>query len=163
MSVSIFTPKAFVMRSAISPERSALLLSGLDSAGRETRSTAGAAVTDRRAGTAMPAFLSSVSWILPGPCSSLGTPDDDSHNLVLHRPEGSQAQQIVVRRDQRKIHDLSGGGQKPIRGITVRQRELLGEQHDFVGERRFPQRCCGCGQPFGQIVGEPNPALGVQQ
>lgn len=97
-----------------------------------------------------------------------GTPaagSNQSHhpNLVLHRPDCSQAQQIVVRRDQRKVHDLSGGGQKPIRGITVRQWELLGEQHDFVCERRFPQRRRSCGQPFGQIVGEPNPALGIQQ
>jgi hypothetical protein len=36
MSVSIFTPKAFSMHSAISPERSALLFSKLDRAGRDT-------------------------------------------------------------------------------------------------------------------------------
>jgi hypothetical protein len=36
MSVSIFTPKAFSMRSAISPDRSAFALSKLDRAGRET-------------------------------------------------------------------------------------------------------------------------------
>jgi hypothetical protein len=36
MSVSIFTPKAFSRRSAISPERSALPLSRLDKASRET-------------------------------------------------------------------------------------------------------------------------------
>lgn len=64
--------------------------------------------------------------------------ESDSHHLALHRADCSQAQQIVVGRDQRKVHDLSCGGQKPIHGITVQQRELLGEQHDFVGERRFP-------------------------
>jgi hypothetical protein len=36
MSVSIFTPKAFSIRSAMSPDRSALPLSELDGAGRET-------------------------------------------------------------------------------------------------------------------------------
>lgn len=53
---------------------------------------------------------------------------------------GSEAKQMVVRRDLRKVHDLSGGGQKPACGIALWQRELLGDQHDFVGERRFPQR-----------------------
>ena len=82
---------------------------------------------------------------------------------VLHRPDCSQAKQIVVGRDQRKVHDLSSGGQKPICGIGLWQRELLGDQHDLVGERRFPQRRCGRGQPLGQVGGEPNPALGIQQ
>src|SRR5215467_9248930 len=50
MSVSIFTPKAFSMRSAMSPERSELPFSKLDNAGRETRSAAAAAVTERPAG-----------------------------------------------------------------------------------------------------------------
>jgi hypothetical protein len=36
MSVSIFTPKAFSMRNAISPDKDALALSKLDRAGRET-------------------------------------------------------------------------------------------------------------------------------
>jgi hypothetical protein len=33
----------------------------------------------------------------------------------------------------------------------MRQEQLLGKQHDFVCEGRFPQGRCGCGQPFGQI------------
>ena len=41
ISVSIFTPNAFSMRSAISPERSARPLGKLDSAGRDTRSGSG--------------------------------------------------------------------------------------------------------------------------
>jgi hypothetical protein len=49
-----------------------------------------------------------------------------------------QAKQIVVGRDQRKVHDLSSGGKEPIYGIASRQRELLGEQHDLVGQTRFP-------------------------
>jgi hypothetical protein len=40
ISVSIFTPKGFSMRRAMSPERSDLPLSKLESAGRETRSAA---------------------------------------------------------------------------------------------------------------------------
>ena len=43
MSVSILTPKAFSMRRAMSPERSALPLSRLESVGRETRRAAAAA------------------------------------------------------------------------------------------------------------------------
>ena len=51
MRVSIFTPKAFSMRSAISPDRSALAFNKLDRAGRDTCNTAAAAVTDRPAGS----------------------------------------------------------------------------------------------------------------
>ncbi len=50
MRVSIFMPKAFSMRSAMSPDRLAFRLSKLDSVGRETRSAAAAAVTERPAG-----------------------------------------------------------------------------------------------------------------
>jgi hypothetical protein len=57
---------------------------------------------------------------------------------VLHRPDGSQAKQIVVGRDQRKVHDLSSGGKEPICGIALWKQELLGDQHDLVGQRRFP-------------------------
>jgi hypothetical protein len=45
ISVSIFTPKAFSMRSDLSPERTVLPFSKLDNAGRETPSAAAAAVT----------------------------------------------------------------------------------------------------------------------
>src|SRR6202011_3752746 len=62
MSVSIFTPKAFSMRSAMSPERSALPLSRLDRAGRETCSAAAAAVTERRAGTIISVRIKSPGW-----------------------------------------------------------------------------------------------------
>ena len=41
INVSIFTPKAFSMRRAISPERSALRLRRLESAGREMAFAAG--------------------------------------------------------------------------------------------------------------------------
>src|ERR1700688_4786396 len=62
MSVSIFTTKAFSMRSAMSPERSALPLSRLDSAGRETRSAAAAAVTERPAGSIISVRMKSPGW-----------------------------------------------------------------------------------------------------
>src|ERR1035437_761974 len=62
MSVSIFTPKAFSMRSAMSPERSALPLRRLDSAGRETRSATAAAVTDRPAGWMISVRMKSPGW-----------------------------------------------------------------------------------------------------
>jgi hypothetical protein len=71
---------------------------------------------------------------------------------VLHGPDCSQAKQTVVRRDQRKVRDLCGGGQKPMCGITLLQRKFLGDQHDLVGERRFPQGRCGCGQPLGGLA-----------
>src|SRR5208337_5108812 len=58
----IFTPKAFSMRSAMSPERSALPLSRLDSAGRATRSAAAAAVTDRPAGSIISVRTKSPGW-----------------------------------------------------------------------------------------------------
>src|ERR1700691_2812777 len=60
--VSILTPKAFSMRSAISPERSALPLSRLDNAGRETRSAAAAAVTVRPAGSIISVRMKSPGW-----------------------------------------------------------------------------------------------------
>src|SRR5215469_3292174 len=50
------------MRSAISPERSALELSRLDRAGRETRSTAAAAVTERPAGSMISVPIKSPGW-----------------------------------------------------------------------------------------------------
>jgi hypothetical protein len=61
MSVSIFTPKAFSMRSAMSPERDALPFSRLDSAGGETLSAAAAAVTESPAG-----WMISVQMKSPG-------------------------------------------------------------------------------------------------
>src|ERR1700674_2733757 len=62
MRVSIFTPKAFSMRSAMSPDRSALPLSRLDSAGRETRRAAAAAVTDKPAGWMISVRMKSPGW-----------------------------------------------------------------------------------------------------
>src|SRR5437899_3725016 len=62
MGVSIFTPKAFSMRSAMSPDRSALPLRRLDSAGRETRSAAAAAVTDKPAGWMISVRMKSPGW-----------------------------------------------------------------------------------------------------
>src|SRR5579862_3611207 len=50
MSVSIFGPKAFSMRKAMSPDRLALPFNRLESAGRETRRTFAAAVTVRPSG-----------------------------------------------------------------------------------------------------------------
>src|SRR5438876_7536385 len=62
MSVSIFTPNAFSMRSAMSPERSALPFNRLDSAGRETLRAAAAAVTDRPAGWIISVRMKSPGW-----------------------------------------------------------------------------------------------------
>ena len=53
--------KCVSMRSAISPERSALPLSRLESAGRETLSAA-AAVTDRPAGSMISVRIKSPGW-----------------------------------------------------------------------------------------------------
>src|SRR5260370_29347735 len=50
------------MRSAISPERSALPLSRLDRAGRETWSAAAAAVTERPAGLIISVRIKSPGW-----------------------------------------------------------------------------------------------------
>src|SRR5437667_9909261 len=50
-SVSIFGPKAFSMRNAISPDRSAFPLSRLDRVGREMPSASAAAVTERPSGS----------------------------------------------------------------------------------------------------------------
>ena len=58
---------------------------------------------------------------------------------------GRQGKQTVVRRDQRKVQDLSGGSQKPICGIALWQRKLPGDQHDLVGERRFPNGTASSG------------------
>lgn len=61
-SVSIFTPKAFSMRSAIFPERLALPLSKLDRLGRDTRSAAAAAVTVKPAGAIISVRMKSPGW-----------------------------------------------------------------------------------------------------
>jgi hypothetical protein len=62
MSVSIFTPKAFSIRSAMSPERLALPLSRLDSVGREIPSAAAATVTDKLAGPIISVRMKSPGW-----------------------------------------------------------------------------------------------------
>src|SRR5580658_8804091 len=62
ISVSILTPNAFSMRSAMSPERSALPLSRLARAGRETWSAAAAAVTERPAGWIVSVRMKSPGW-----------------------------------------------------------------------------------------------------
>src|ERR1017187_3356788 len=49
--VSSFTPKAFSMRRAISPERSDLAFRRLERAGRDTPRTCAAAVTERPCGS----------------------------------------------------------------------------------------------------------------
>src|ERR1700686_761035 len=51
ISVSILGPKAFSILRAISPDKSAFPFNRLDSAGRETRRTFAAAVTDRPSGS----------------------------------------------------------------------------------------------------------------
>src|ERR1019366_6393318 len=61
-SVSIFTPNAFSMRSAMFPDRLALPFSKLDSVGRETRSAAAAAVTERPAGAIISVRMKSPGW-----------------------------------------------------------------------------------------------------
>jgi hypothetical protein len=62
MSVSIFTPNAFSIRSAISPDKPALLFNKLDNAGRETPSAAAAAVTDKPAGSTISVRIKSPAW-----------------------------------------------------------------------------------------------------
>jgi hypothetical protein len=62
ISVSILTPNAFSMRSAMSPERSALPFSRLDKAGRDTFSAAAAAVTDNPAGRIISVRMKSPGW-----------------------------------------------------------------------------------------------------
>lgn len=62
MSVSIFTPKAFSMRRAISPGRLALRLSRLDSAGRDTRRVLATAVTDSPDGSMISVRMKSPGW-----------------------------------------------------------------------------------------------------
>jgi hypothetical protein len=57
-----FDAKRFSIRSAISPERSALPLSKLESAGLETRRTVAAAVTDRPAGSMISVRTKSPGW-----------------------------------------------------------------------------------------------------
>src|ERR1035441_10672705 len=62
MSVSILTPKAFSIRRAISPERSALPLRRLDRAGRDTCSATAAAVTVKPAGMIISVRMKSPGW-----------------------------------------------------------------------------------------------------
>src|SRR5580698_9996663 len=62
MSVSIFTSNAFSIRSAISPDRSALPFSRLERAGRETRRTLAAAVTDKPRGSTISVRMKSPGW-----------------------------------------------------------------------------------------------------
>jgi hypothetical protein len=62
IKVSILTPKAFSMRSAISPERAALPFSKLDNAGRETPNATAAAVTDRPTGAMISVRMKSPGW-----------------------------------------------------------------------------------------------------
>jgi hypothetical protein len=69
--------------------------------------------------------------------SHLGT---EGLRSVLHRPDCSQAKQIVVGRDQRKVHDLSTGGKEPICGIAFWQRwpsPTLEDQGDRVHSSRI--------------------------
>src|SRR5580658_10073489 len=60
--VSIFTPNAFSIRKAISPDRPALLLSRLDRAGRETLSAFAVSVTERPAGSTISVRIKSPGW-----------------------------------------------------------------------------------------------------
>jgi hypothetical protein len=62
ISVSILTPNAFSMRSAISPERPAFSFSKLDNVGRETPNAAAAAVTDRPVGSIISVRIKSPGW-----------------------------------------------------------------------------------------------------
>ena len=62
----------------------------------------------------------------------------ERHDLVRPDWASPQAQQEVVAGDQRQIHDLSGSSEKPVRWVAVRQWQLLGRQHDLVGERHLP-------------------------
>src|SRR5882724_3846909 len=77
MSVSIFGPKAFSIRSAMSPLRSAWPFNRLDSAWRDTPSTLAAAVTDR-----LCASMISVRITSPG-CGGLNIGMARSFSLVI--------------------------------------------------------------------------------
>jgi hypothetical protein len=75
---------------------------------------------------------------------------------------------IVPKRSRRSsavtnVRSMSGGGKEPICGIALWQREQLGDQHDLVGERRLAHGRGRGDQPFGQVGGQPNLALGIQQ
>src|SRR5208283_4808734 len=58
----ILTPKAFSRRNAMLPDRPALPFSKLERAGRETRSAAAAAVTERPAGSMISVRMKSPGW-----------------------------------------------------------------------------------------------------
>ena len=60
--VSMGMPKALSRRRAMSPERAALLLSRLESAGRETLRAAAAAVTVRPVGSIISVRMKSPGW-----------------------------------------------------------------------------------------------------
>ena len=62
INVSIFTPNAFSIRSAISPDSPALPFSKLDSVGRETPSAAAAAVTDSPCASTISVLMKSPGW-----------------------------------------------------------------------------------------------------
>ena len=86
-----------------------------------------------------------------------------SRRLVLHRANGPQAQQLVVSSDQSQTHDLSRSRQKAVGRIAMGQGQLLRNQHDLMGERRFSHRRCGFCQPLRKVRRQTNPALGIEQ
>jgi hypothetical protein len=56
-----------------------------------------------------------------GSCEVVRSASKDARS-VLDNPNRPQAEQFVIRSDQREIHQLSRRRQKPVGGIAVRQR-----------------------------------------
>ena len=83
------------------------------------------------------------------------------HSPILQRRNLPQPQQPNIRSDQRQFQHLSGRGQKSIRGVLMRRRQLPGGQRDFVRQRSLMKRRRGMGNPLRQISTQPDSALSI--
>ena len=124
ISVSIFTPKAFSMRSAISPERSALPLSRLDRVGRETRKAPRVSLSGARCLNCpfTNDFQEVDLWSLPSHSPRLaGQKPELSRGKRWHpRGQGRRLELLVKRRQrqaamQRQFQIRSVIGREPVR------------------------------------------------
>jgi len=124
MSMSIFTPKALSIRSAISPDRSALPFSKLERAGRDTRNALAASVTVNPAGSTISVRMKSpgCGGFLHGNagCSCV------SGNLpnLRHRSRARQCQR-----------ETSNGGSRERSGVAhiVKEAEHLAQPVHGIG------------------------------
>ena len=85
------------------------------------------------------------------------------HSAISESLYVSQTQQSFVRSNKCEIEYLGGGRQEAVGGIGMGQRQLIGGEHDLMGERRLPKVRRRPPHPLGWNLLEFDSSLRVEE